>query len=144
MSKQELHIRHVLHEDFQQLEVISELGFPGDEVPIIVKSLLDVEHFYVAETSDQEIVGFVIFGIYSIKTAHIMILAIHPDFQRKGFGGQLLEFTLSVIKKSPINRVRLEVRMANTAAIKFYENFNFKINATIKQYYDDNTDAYLM
>ncbi len=138
-------IRHVKTNDFNQLAELSEICFPGDEVPLIIQSLFEIEHFYVLEKQKpKEIIGFVIFGVFSIKTAHLMILAVHPDYQRKGFGSQLLEKTIATIKLTPIKSIRLEVKTTNLPAIKFYEKYGFKKITTIKNYYDDNSDAFLM
>ncbi|MCK5184755.1 MAG: GNAT family N-acetyltransferase, partial [Candidatus Heimdallarchaeota archaeon] len=82
--------------------------------------------------------------IYSIKTTHIMILAVESAYRRKGIGSKLLERAIEITEMLPINLIRLEVRLTNTSAIKFYEEYGFKIAGTIEQYYDDLADAYLM
>ncbi|HUT82425.1 MAG TPA: ribosomal protein S18-alanine N-acetyltransferase [Candidatus Bathyarchaeia archaeon] len=145
MEEKEISIRRVNINDFDKLTELSEKCFPGDEVPLIIKSLIDIEHFYVIENHLlDKIIGFVIFGIFSIKTAHLMILAVHPEYQRKGYGSALLEKTIETVKLSPIKLIRLEVKTTNLPAIKFYEKYGFKIATTIKNYYEDNSDAFLM
>ncbi|MBN1327947.1 MAG: GNAT family N-acetyltransferase [Candidatus Heimdallarchaeota archaeon] len=145
MEEIETIIRRVSINDYNELAVLSEKCFPGEEVPFIIQSLIDVEHFYVlVNPLLEKIMGFVIFGIYSIKTAHLMILAVHPEHQRKGFGSILLEKTIETIKQSPIKVIRLEVKATNLPAIKFYEKYGFEIATTIENYYDDNTAAFLM
>ena len=112
----------------------------------IVESFINVEHFYVAEfAKKKEICGFVIFGIFSIKTAHLMILAVHPKYQRHGIGTKLLERVIEVVAFTPINTIRLEVRTTNKIAIEFYEKYDFTIATTIEKYYDNvDGDAFLM
>jgi len=145
MPDSKLNIRKICNVDFDRLNEICVKGFPKDDAIDIVSSLYDSEHFYVAELGkEQIIVGFIIFGIYSLRTAHIMILAVHPDYQRMNIGSDLLEFALGIIKKEYVTKVRLEVRMENDAAIKFYEHFNFKNKGIIEDYYDDGSSAYLM
>ena len=138
-------IRKALFKDLPILKEICDLCFPDDDAFSIVKSLIDIKHFYVVYTQEtEEIMGFVAFGIYSIDTAHIMILAVHPKYQNKGVGTKLLEFTLATIRESHNKRVRLEVKVTNQVAIDFYKKHGFVIKGTIREYYDDHSDGYLM
>ncbi|MBK5113463.1 MAG: GNAT family N-acetyltransferase [Candidatus Heimdallarchaeota archaeon] len=145
MTELEIGIRKVQKKDYHKVIKISIESFPEEDAEEIIKSLFDREHFYVAELVGKEIVvGFVAFGIYSIKTTHIKILAVDLDYRRKGIGSKLLERTIEISEMLPINLIRLEVRLTNNAAIKFYERYGFRIINTIEQYYDDMSDAYLM
>lgn len=145
MSEPEICIRKVQKKDYKKVVKISIDSFPEEDAEEIITSLFEIEHFYVAELGGEGVVvGFVVFGIYSIKTTHIMILAVESAHRRKGIGSKLLERVIEITDMLPINLIRLEVRLTNTAAIKFYEEYEFKITGTIKQYYDDLSDAYLM
>jgi ribosomal-protein-alanine N-acetyltransferase len=145
MADSEISIRKVQKKDYKKVIKISIDGFPEEDAEEIVKSLFDIEHFYVAEmTGEETVVGFVAFGIYSIKTTHIMILAVDLNYRRKGIGSKLLERTIEISEMLPVNLIRLEVRLNNEAAIKFYEKYDFRIINTIKEYYDDKSDAFLM
>jgi len=145
MLNTNLNIRKVCNIDYDQLKEICVKGFPQDDAFDVVKNLLEMEHFYVAElVKDSIIVGFIAFGIYSLKTAHIMILAVHPDYQRLNIGSELLQYAFKIFKNGYITKIRLEVRIENDAAIKFYEQFNFKNVGILKEYYDDGSNAYLM
>ncbi|MHA1462907.1 MAG: GNAT family N-acetyltransferase [Candidatus Heimdallarchaeota archaeon] len=145
MSGPIIEIRKVMKKDLKEIQYICEKCFPGDDVFEIAETLFEAEHYYVAlEPISKEIVGFVIFGIYSIETAHIMIFAVHPAHQQKGIGSEILVFTLDEISKSPISRVRLEVKIDNKQAIQFYEKRGFKIKGKLKEYYDDLSDGFLM
>jgi ribosomal-protein-alanine N-acetyltransferase len=59
-------------------------------------------------------------------------------------GSDLLEFALDKIKKEKVTKVRLEVRIENDQAIKFYEHFKFENIGILEDYYDDGSNAYLM
>lgn len=145
MSSSTIEIRKVMKKDLKEIQYICEKCFQGEDIFELAESLIGVEHYYVAlESTSKQIIGFVIFGIYLIDTAHIMIFAVHPDHQRKGIGLEILVFTLDVMHKSPIARVRLEVKVSNNPAIQFYEKNGFKIKSKLKEYYDDLSDGYLM
>lgn len=138
-------IRKVKKKDLPAIKKICENGFPKDDAYEIAKALIPVEHFYAVENSrTKKLLGFIAFGIHSLRTAHIIILAIDKQYQRKGIGSILLDHALQVMKKTSIEMVRLEVRTTNASAIKFYEKFGFRVKTSIKEYYDDFADAYLM
>ena len=145
MSEPEISIRKVQKKDYKKVIKISIDSFPEEDAEEIITRLFEIEHFYVAELGEEDVVvGFVAFGIYSIKTTHIMILAVESAYRRKGIGSKLLERVVEITEMLPINLIRLEVRLTNTSAITFYEEYGFKITGTIEQYYDDLADAYLM
>ncbi|MHA1585719.1 MAG: GNAT family N-acetyltransferase, partial [Candidatus Heimdallarchaeota archaeon] len=92
MSELEIRIRKVQKKDYKKVIKISIDSFPEEDAEEIITSLFEIEHFYVAELGEEEVVvGFVAFGIYSIKTIHIMILAVESAYRRKGIGSKLLE-----------------------------------------------------
>ena len=145
MSGSIIEMRKARKKNLKEIQYICEKCFPGDDVFELAESLIDAEHNYVAlEPSSKQVIGFVIFGIYSIDAAHIMILAVHPDHQRKGIGLEILAFTLEIIRESTVKRVRLEVKVDNKPAILFYEKYGFEIKTRLKEYYDDLSDGYLM
>ena len=56
----------------------------------------------------------------------------------------LLIQELNVMMGSGLSTIRLEVRTDNEDAIKFYKKNGFSIISTLKNYYSDLSDAYLM
>ena len=145
VNEQDIIIRKMKANDILFIKEISDGCFPEEEAFEIVKAMFDIEHFYVAEfTKEQKAVGFIAFGIYSIRTSHIMILAVHPAYQKKGIGSLLLAIATDIAEKLPITKIRLEVRTTNIPAIRFYEKHNFDIITKLENYYDDASDAYLM
>lgn len=141
----ETSIRKAITRDLKQLEKISHRIFPNEDVFLIVNSMIDTEHFYVVEdTSQNKIIGFIIFGLYKTNIAHIFILAIDPHYQKQNFGTLLLEYAQEIIQKTYVTKIRLEVRVKNKQAIQFYEKNGYQIKESIEKYYEDGSDAYLM
>lgn len=138
-------IRKAIPKDLKQLEKISNKIFPNEDVFLIVNSMINTEHFYIAEeTTLAKIIGFIIFGLYSTNIAHIFILAVEPEYQRKGVGTLILKFAEQIFQDTRITKIRLEVQIENEQAIDFYEKHRYQIVETIEKYYDDGSDAYLM
>lgn len=61
------------------------------------------------------------------ETAFLTMIAINQDFQKLGYGSQLLDFSILELKKIGFKKYGLEVLITNYHAIKFYERKNFRI-----------------
>lgn len=101
------------------------------------------EGFIVANLN-HKIIGFLIgVKINNIKTK-ILMISVSPQFQKQKIGSKLLEEFIKRTQKEKINSIELEVRTDNIKAIKFYEKNGFKKTIKIKEFYQDNKDAYTM
>lgn len=98
---------------------------------------------YFPPDSDNP-VGFIFYWkIYD--ELHILNLAVHPAYRRKGIGKELLGALITHGLKDGFKIITLEVRQSNAAAINLYKSFNFRIIGIRKGYYcDNNEDAYIM
>ncbi|XZO04033.1 MAG: ribosomal protein S18-alanine N-acetyltransferase [Microcoleus sp.] len=80
-----------------------------------------------------------------LEEAHIIMLAIHPQFQRQGLGQALLLALLKSAHDRQLERSTLEVRESNLAAVSLYKKFGFKEAGRRKRYYEDTgEDALVM
>ncbi len=80
-----------------------------------------------------------------LEEAHIIMLAIHPQFQRQGLGQALLLALLKSACDRQLERSTLEVRDSNLAAVSLYKKFGFKEAGRRKRYYEDTgEDALVM
>ena len=97
---------------------------------------------YIVGERDGKIVACAGAEIFS-DTAEIESVAVDPDCRRQGLGNLILTRLISAIKARGVTFVILEVRPSNTAAIKLYENFGFRIVEREKNFYGDE-DALIM
>lgn len=95
-------------------------------------------------TVNERIVGFIVGSKFSRTEARILLLAVDKDFRNMGLGHALMKSFIDVCNQENLLSVRLEVRTDNVNAIGFYRNLGFSIISTIKGYYSDLSDAYLM
>ncbi|MEG4166662.1 ribosomal protein S18-alanine N-acetyltransferase [Microcoleus sp. S13_D1] len=80
-----------------------------------------------------------------LEEAHIIMLAIHPQFQGQGLGQALLLALLKSACDRQLERATLEVRDSNLAAVSLYKKFGFKEAGRRKRYYEDTgEDALVM
>jgi ribosomal-protein-alanine N-acetyltransferase len=75
---------------------------------------------------------------------HILNIAVDPAYRRKGLGKRLLEYALDYCRQLGAERVELEVRTGNDAAIALYRKYGFVIRERLPFYYSDGEDAFVM
>jgi ribosomal-protein-alanine N-acetyltransferase len=111
------------------------------------------ETFVVAEL-DGEVVGYIMcriemglsnFGFGGLaKKGHVVSVAVLPQYRRKGVGEALVKEAMSGMSKYNAKQCFLEVRVTNTDAVSLYKKLGFEITRTIRGYYADGEDAYVM
>ena len=93
---------------------------------------------------DGIVVGYALGMLKFRAQAHIISIAIHPNYRNLGFGRKLLKKLLEIFKKKEKSVFELEVRISNDIAINLYKKFNFKIIDIKERYYTNGENAYLM
>lgn len=78
------------------------------------------------------------------KIGHIMSIAVHPNFRRRGIGKRLLERTVEILSENGAKELRLEVRVSNQPAVDMYHYAGFREEGTLQSYYSDGENAILM
>lgn len=99
--------------------------------------------FIVCEDGEQ-IVGFVLGVVERAYEARILILAVDEDHRQRGAGSELVKLFIERFRRGGVRRVKLEVRVSNTPAIRLYERLGFERKKVLPAYYADGEDAYLM
>jgi ribosomal-protein-alanine N-acetyltransferase len=99
--------------------------------------------FIVYDNFDS-VIGFIIGAKYSGTEGRILLFAVKKSFRGAGVGQALLNRELQIMTGAGLSTVRLEVRTDNESGIKFYKKNGFSIISTLKNYYSDLSDAYLM
>jgi ribosomal-protein-alanine N-acetyltransferase len=109
--------------------------------------------FIVAE-ENEEIVGYVMcriesgppdWGLFGIaRKGHVISIAVLPKFQRRGIGQALMHKAMEGMRAYKAKECYLEVRVSNTPAVNLYKKLGFKIMRTLRGYYADGEDAYVM
>ncbi len=111
------------------------------------------ETFIVAE-ANGEIVGYIMCrietGIPSFKIlgitrkGHVISIAVLSGHQKKGIGFALVQEAMQAIVDYKAKECYLEVRTSNSPAIELYRKLGFEVTRTIRDYYADGEDAFLM
>jgi ribosomal-protein-alanine N-acetyltransferase len=132
--------------DLDKILEIEKLSFPYREA--WSKEYFEIlyqknpEEFIVAEENGK-VVGYTI-GQLKNDSAEIISLAVAPNWRKKGIGKALTEFLINHFRGKKIKEIFLHVRTKNEVATSFYQNLGFEVSKTIKNYYRNGDDAYLM
>ena len=78
--------------------------------------------------------GYAIMSV-AAGEAHILNLCVHPDCQSRGYGRRLLNALLVKAEDVGVERVFLEVRPSNGAAIRLYRSAGFEQIGVRPSYY---------
>ncbi|MGD8545409.1 MAG: ribosomal protein S18-alanine N-acetyltransferase [Candidatus Bathyarchaeota archaeon] len=153
--QQTFNLRKFMMSDLKRVKYINHLCLPENYTD---NFFVDLHHrfpetFIVAE-EDKEIVGYIMCRIETglsiinfhglIKKGHIVSVAVLPEYRRKGLGQALVNEAMENMKLYKVKQCYLEVRKSNMPAIDLYKNLDFNISRTIRGYYADGEDAYLM
>jgi ribosomal-protein-alanine N-acetyltransferase len=126
---------------------IMEKVYQTSKVPIggmwnrdLLKQELEIGQGVGLRSDTFGLISFVLFRHYD-SHREITVLATHPDRQRKGDMSFLLSYMLE--RKSPSERIWLEVHAQNNSALALYSNLGFQEVGRRPKYYRDGGDAVL-
>lgn len=139
-------IRPMLEADLDDVIAIEEAVYPFPWTRGIFNDCLLVGYSCWVYQHEDKVIGYVVMSI-AAGEAHILTLAVHPDFQGKGFARQILEHVMQVSEERNAKTIYLEVRPSNQRAITIYQQAGFNEIGIRKGYYpskDGREDALVM
>jgi len=140
-TSERINIRQMRKEDIAAVSEIERVSFPNPwpaHAFLVELEKRDFAYYWVMEYQNR-LVGYA--GYWRIgDEAHLVNLAIHPSFRRKGLGERLMRFILEHIRDQGLTMVTLEVRQSNIAAQKLYEKLGFQ-KIAIRPHYYNTEDA---
>ncbi len=140
-----VHIRWMIRRDMAEvLEIETKsFEFPWSEQDFI-RCLRQRNCIGMVAEYDERVVGFMVYELHKDQL-HILNFAVHPDFNRRCVGKQMVQKLISKLSHQRRNRIILEVRETNLSAQLFFRNMGFRAITVLRDYYDDTVeDAYLM
>lgn len=127
---------------------VAELETRIFSVPWSVQGFADTLYredvlFFVAY-EEEKLLGYA--GVYcTADEGEITNIAVSPLARRHGVGRALMETLANALADRQIDRIVLEVRVSNEAAIRLYEQMGFAVVGTRKNFYEKPLeDAYVM
>lgn len=88
----------------------------------------------------DRVLGFAVMQ-FGDEHAHLVLLCVRPERQRRGIGRRLLDWLLESAQVAGIVSVGLELRADNAGALAFYRRLGFVETQWVDGYYDATTAA---
>ena len=73
----------------------------------------------------------------------IHLLAVHPDYNKRGFGKKMLEYSFKKAIENSIKSIRLSIVKRNLPVEKFYYKFGFEYISSMEVYDEDRGHKFL-
>lgn len=129
-------IRPMQEDDLDEVIAIEEAVYPFPWTRGIFHDCLLVGYSCWVYQFEEQIAGYVVMSI-AAGEAHILTLAVHPEYQGKGLARKILEHVLMISRERGAESIFLEVRPSNQRAIRIYEKAGFNEIGIRKGYYPD-------
>jgi len=141
----ELIIEKMGVDDIRQILEIEKISFPTPWHSYIFElELKKPRTLQLVSKFGDQVTGYIISWMM-YDEIHILNIAVHPDFRRKGIARRLLSDVIEYFYPRGARSVILEVRMYNKAAQNLYESLGFRTLRIRKKYYTDTgEDAIVM
>ena len=97
---------------------------------------------YIMCRIETGIPSFKMLGI--AKKGHVISIAVLPNYHRKGIGFALIREATNAMTSYNAKECYLEVRESNLPAVYLYKKLGFETARTLRNYYADGEDAYVM
>lgn len=148
-------LRKFSMDDLQAVTRINQVCLPENYTDFFFVDLARrfPETFIVAEVNG-EVVGYIMCRIEAglsnlglgglLKKGHVVSVAVLPEHRRKGVGGALVTRAMEGMRTYGAKQCYLEVRVTNDEAITLYRKLGLEVSRTIRGYYADGEDAYVM
>lgn len=108
--------------------------------PRVLRSIRSPDTNVVLAHDGRRLAGFAIMK-YLDAHAHLLLLAVHHEAQRRGVGTALTQWLEGCARVAGIVQVTLEARASNEAARAFYRRLGYVEVETVERYYLDHEAA---
>jgi ribosomal-protein-alanine N-acetyltransferase len=137
-------IREFKRPDVKRVLEIEIASFSDPYPANILVDIYNLGAGFLVAQENNRVVGYIIFWIKYEDEGHIISIAVDKNHQRQDVGSKLVETSLEAFKKFDVKIIKLEVRIGNKGARKFYSKMGFKEEKIVEDYYEDCEDAAIM
>jgi ribosomal-protein-alanine N-acetyltransferase len=153
--QQTFKLRKFTPNDLQSVMQINRVCLPENYMDFFFMDLYQrfPETFIVAEENGKIVgyimcrieVGLATFGLGGlIRKGHVVSIAVLPQGRRKGAAQALMTTAMEGMSYYKAKLCYLEVRVTNDPGVSLYKKLGFEVSRTLKGYYSDGEDAYVM
>lgn len=132
--KPQTQIRAMLPSDLRAVAAVERSAYEYPWSRGIFRDCLLAGYCSVVLDIDGVVMGYAIMSV-AAGEAHILNICVHPDAQRIGYGRRLLHALLVRAEESEAQKIFLEVRPSNAAALQLYRSVGFEEIGIRPSYY---------
>lgn len=127
-GNQEVHLRPAQRPDIPRIARVDRAAFGplwayGEQV---FSSVLGAVALFVVAESEGEIVGYILCTCHREHRAHVVRLAVHPQFQGQQMGARLLAEAFSTFARQGQRTISLNTQEENYRSQRLYRWFGFR------------------
>jgi len=114
----------------KRLQHIQRHVIPTDETDLnIMKYYPKALNVNVIRNENREVIGYLAWKEIGFlnKKAYISSFAVLPEYQNKGYGSKLLNYTIQQISKQNLKEIEVSTWRTNNKALRFYLKHGFQI-----------------
>ena len=130
--------------DLEALVTLEEAAFPGDRMSrrALAANTKSPSLSFLVARNGKTLVGHALLAFRKGSSlARLYSLAVLPSEAGQGLGRRLLAAAEREARRRGADRLRLEVRADNHAAIRLYATGNYNPLARVEDYYEDGEAA---
>lgn len=128
-------IREMQEQDIPSVCLIERMSFstPWSEYSFLAE-IHKPNSIAKAAVLDNIIIGYICIE-QVLDEAHILNLAVHPEYRKMGIAAMLVSHIMEELRLKECRFIYLEVRASNHIAQMLYKSFGFSVTGTRKKYY---------
>jgi len=142
-----MHVRLGRRTDLPAIAAIEAASFSHPWPSARLAAYFDHEGTVVLVAEEGSPTGFLVAcreRAADVPMLHIHDLAVAPPHRRRGAASALLAELIRIAAAEGIPLLRLEVRITNEGARRFYERHGFRVIRHLRRYYEDGGAAFQM
>lgn len=133
--------------DLKELLLLESISFTTDRLNkrSFRRWLTNRDCVFLVQPNGSQIIGYILIILMrGTKLARLYSIAVHPDFQHRGVGTELIQKGEKAAREDNKLYMRLEVAQHNDVAIRLFTAFGYVPFGLYKDYYEDHQDALRM
>ncbi len=140
-----MNIRKCRYEDILSVSELEKLCFKGESWSFgtIASAFENPSYCMLVAEEDGEVIGYGC-TCTTLDTCDLENVLVAEEYRHSGIGSAILNALLSDAKQRGAEKVFLEVRVSNSAALKLYLSCGFKGVHARTRYYSDGEDCLVM
>lgn len=139
-----LSIREITDRDVEKIHWLEEICFPDPWSADGIRESLKQDYTKIFGAWHGERLAGYFIAYFFIDEGELVRIAVDPPFRRKGAASLMLESLFRISRSMGKERILLDVRESNEAAITLYRKAGFETDGRRKNFYTKPEEAAIL